>query len=104
MLIFFHILVLPEYWVLTESRIPLKTVLGGVKIVALSLVRMNRLNKTEFAVFLNCMSLYFGRIRFSRLFKSDPMRNETVSLTRKFHNPTHGTVRKRHRTLKFVNY
>ena len=33
-LIFFHILVLQEYWVLTESRIPLKPVLGGVRIVA----------------------------------------------------------------------
>ena len=27
----------PEYWVLTESRIPLKSVLGGVRIVALSI-------------------------------------------------------------------
>ena len=33
----FHILVLPEYWVLTENRIPLKPVLGGVSIVALSI-------------------------------------------------------------------
>ena len=33
MLIFFHIL---EYWVLNESRIPLKQVLGGVRIVELS--------------------------------------------------------------------
>ena len=32
---FFHILVLQEYWVLTERRIPLKPVLGGVRIVAL---------------------------------------------------------------------
>ena len=36
-LIFFHILVLQEYWVLTESRILLKPVLGGVRIVALSI-------------------------------------------------------------------
>ena len=36
-LIFFHIQVLHEYWVLTESRIPLKPVLGGVRIVALSI-------------------------------------------------------------------
>ena len=36
-LIFFHVLVLPEYLVLTESRIPLKPVLGGVKIVVLSI-------------------------------------------------------------------
>ena len=33
----FHILVLKEYWVLTESRIPLKPVLGDVRIVALSI-------------------------------------------------------------------
>ena len=36
-LIFFHILVLRKYWVLTEHRIPLKPVLGGVIIVALSI-------------------------------------------------------------------
>ena len=36
-LIFFHILVLQEYWVLTESRIPLKLVLGCVRMVALSM-------------------------------------------------------------------
>ena len=36
-LIFFHILVLREYWVLMESRILLKLVLGGVRIVALSI-------------------------------------------------------------------
>ena len=34
-LIFFYILVLQEYWVLTESRIPLKPVLGGTRNVAL---------------------------------------------------------------------
>ena len=39
-----------EYWVLTESRIPLKPVLGGMRIVAFSLVLINRLNKTESAV------------------------------------------------------
>ena len=33
----FHILVLREYWVLMESRISLKPVLGGVRIVALSI-------------------------------------------------------------------
>ena len=36
-LLFFHILVLQEYLVLKESRIPVKPVLGGVKIVALSI-------------------------------------------------------------------
>ena len=35
---FFHILVLPEYWVLTESRKPLKPVLGGVRIVLFSYI------------------------------------------------------------------
>ena len=33
----FHILVLQEYWVVTENRIPLKLMLGGMKIVALSI-------------------------------------------------------------------
>ena len=36
-LIFFHTLVLQEYCHLTESRIPLKPVLGGVRTVALSI-------------------------------------------------------------------
>ena len=62
-LIFFHILVLQEYWVLMEIRILLKPVLGDVRIVALPLVLMNRLNKTESAVFLYC--------RFSLILK-DP--------------------------------
>ena len=33
----FHILVLQEYWVMKESRIPLKSVLVGVRIVALTI-------------------------------------------------------------------
>ena len=37
LLIFFHILFLREYWILTESRIPLKPVLGGMRIVVLSI-------------------------------------------------------------------
>ena len=39
MLIFFHILVFRDYWVLTENRIhvPFKPVQGGVRIVALSI-------------------------------------------------------------------
>ena len=37
MLIFFHILVIQESWVLVESRIPLKPVLGGVRIAALTI-------------------------------------------------------------------
>ena len=48
--IFFHILVLQEEWVLTEIRIPLQPVLGGVRIVAL-VVLINRLNKTDSADF-----------------------------------------------------
>ena len=36
-LIFFHIMSLQEYLVLMESRIPLKPVLGSVRIVALSI-------------------------------------------------------------------
>ena len=59
--IFFHILFLQEYWFLTESRILIKSVLGGMRIVALSissqhfpLVLMNRLDKTESAFFLYC--------------------------------------------------
>ena len=35
-LIFLHILVFMEYWVLVESRIPLKLVLGSMTVVALS--------------------------------------------------------------------
>ena len=33
----FHFLVLQEYWVLTESRILLKPVLGGVRIIIVAL-------------------------------------------------------------------
>ena len=36
---------------------PRKPVLGGVRIVALSIL-MNRLNKTKSAVFLNCRFLF----------------------------------------------
>ena len=53
-LIFFHILILHEYWVLTEIRIPLKLMLGIMRIVALSMILVNRLNKTETAVFQYC--------------------------------------------------
>ena len=38
----FHILALQEYWVLTESRIPLKPVLEGVRIVVPSFPRLFR--------------------------------------------------------------
>ena len=50
-LIFFHILVLLEYWVLTESRIPLKPVLGDVRIVALFISLHEQTHKAESAVF-----------------------------------------------------
>ena len=57
--IFFRILVLPKYWVLTESRIPHKLVLEAF-------VLMNRLNITESAVFLYFKTKYvvnaFGEI------------------------------------------
>ena len=36
-LVLFHILVLQVYWVLMENRIPLKLVLGGIRIIALSI-------------------------------------------------------------------
>ena len=53
-----------------ESIIPLKLVLGGVRIVALPIVLMNRLNKMQSAVFLYCrFSTSEGSI-FSRLLKT----------------------------------
>ena len=53
-------MVLREYWVLKESRIPLKPVLGGI----------NRLNETESAVFIFCRLSLFLQDPFSpRLFK-----------------------------------
>ena len=48
----FHILILQEYLVLMESRIPLKPVLGACELLHFPLVLINRLNKTESAVFL----------------------------------------------------
>ena len=63
-LIFFHILVLQENWVLMESRIPLKPVLGGVRIL------MNRRNKTESAVFLHCrFSLFLKDLFFQIIYE-----------------------------------
>ena len=50
----FHILVLQGYGDLKESRLLLKSVLWSVRIVALSISFIKRLNKTEFAVFLYC--------------------------------------------------
>ena len=55
MLIFFHSLVLQEYLALTESSIPVEPVLGGMReLLYFLLVLMNRLNKTESAVFKYC--------------------------------------------------
>ena len=68
-LICFHVLGFREYLGLTESKTPLKLVLGSVRSVALSISSHNRLNKTESAVFDLVGSLYFGKIRFSRLFR-----------------------------------
>ena len=51
-LIFFHVLVLQEYWVLTESRIPLKLVLGGVRIVALSSSSREQTSQNRVCCFL----------------------------------------------------
>ena len=36
-LIFFHVLVLQEYWILAEDRIPLKLVLECVRVVVFSI-------------------------------------------------------------------
>ena len=50
----FHILVLQEYWILTEIRILLKPLLGAWELLHFPLVLMNRLKKAESAVFLYC--------------------------------------------------
>ena len=62
MLILFHILVPQEYRALTESRIPLKPVLGGVIIVSLS--TSSHEQQSDLVVFLYC--------RYS-LFLKDPL-------------------------------
>ena len=58
-LIFFHILALREYWVLTESRIPLKSVLGGVRIVASTII--NFFNNWPTGVYL--LDFFCSRIQ-----------------------------------------
>ena len=55
----FHILVHQEYWVLTESRIPLKLVPGDVRIIALSISSYEQTKKTKSAVFLYCRFFLF---------------------------------------------
>ena len=59
-LIFFHILIIPEHWVLPKSRIPAQLVLGGVRIVALSI------SSHKQALLFSYIddSLYIRRIRF----------------------------------------
>ena len=66
LIFFFHFLVLQEYWVLTESRIPLKQVLRGVRIFALSKRTGSIKPSLLFSYIVGY--LYFWRIRFSRLF------------------------------------
>ena len=56
----FHILVLQEYCVLTESRILLKPMLGGVRIVALSSSSHEQTQNTSLLGFFYIVgSLYF---------------------------------------------
>ena len=64
-LFIFHNLVFQQYWVLTESRIPLKSVLGEVRIIALSI---SSHEQTQSAVFLFCRFSLFLKDTFSRLF------------------------------------
>ena len=68
--IFFQVLVLSDFWVLTESRILLKLVLKGVRIVKLSFTSHYRLNQTESAFFLYFRFCLFLNDPFSRLFRS----------------------------------
>ena len=56
---FFHILVIQEYGVLTESRIPLKPVLGEAKVAALSIN-----TQTDSVLLVCCCSLYSSSIHF----------------------------------------
>ena len=51
-LIFFHVLVLQEYWVLAQSKIPLRLVLGGVRSVALSISSHEQRQLTRVCFFL----------------------------------------------------
>ena len=60
MVIFFHTRVLQEYWALTESRIPLKPVLGGVRIVSFSISSHEQTQYNRVCCFLYCrFSLFF---------------------------------------------
>ena len=65
----FHILVLWKYWNLKESRIWLKPVLGACELLHFPLVIMNRLNKTESAVFEYCRFSLFLKVPFFQIIK-----------------------------------
>ena len=58
-LLFFHILVLREYWVLTESRKPLKHVLWARELSHFLLVLINILKKPSLPFSNIVGSLYF---------------------------------------------
>ena len=63
MLVFFHMLVLQEYWLLTEIRIPLKLVVKYLRIVALFISSHEQTKKT---------SMLFSNIIGSLFFLKDP--------------------------------
>ena len=55
----FHVLVLQEYWVLIESRLPQKPVLGVVRIVAFSINSHEQTQKPSLLIFNIVGFLYF---------------------------------------------
>ena len=55
-----------------ESRIPLKLVLGAQKLLHISLVLINRLNKTESAVSYNCWFSLFLNYPFFQIITKKP--------------------------------
>ena len=59
-LIFFHILDFLEHWVLRESIIPLKPVIGGMRVVALSISSHKKTQKKTILLFSYTVGfLYF---------------------------------------------
>ena len=73
-------LILREYWVLKESKIPLKPVLGGVIIAAISISSHDQMDSIQLSLlfFKIVSSLYFWRIPVSRLFMtSGPGKTQT---------------------------
>ena len=87
-LIFFHVLVLQEYWVLTESRIPLKLVLECVRIVALSSSSHVRLYKTESAVFFYCRLSVFLKDPFFQIISTNHLHRTILHTTTAPHRLT----------------